>query len=54
MARKDAIEVEGTVIELPPNMMFCVDSSGDPRLLAHVSGKMRLHSFGSCQEAKLC
>jgi len=34
MARKDAIEVEGTVVELLPN---------GHRVLAHISGKMRLH-----------
>jgi len=43
MARKDAIEVEGTVVELLPNTMFRVDVSGGRRVLAHVSGKMRLH-----------
>ena len=43
MARKDAIEVEGTVVELPPNTMFCVDVPGGRRELAHISGKMRLH-----------
>ena len=43
MARKDAIEVEGTVVELPPNTMFRVDIPGGRRVLAHISGKMRLH-----------
>jgi translation initiation factor IF-1 len=43
MARKDAIEVEGTVVELLPNTMFRVDIPGDRRVLAHISGKMRLH-----------
>jgi len=43
MARKDAIEVEGTVVELLPNTMFGVDISGGHRVLAHISGKMRLH-----------
>ena len=41
MARKDAIEVEGTVVELLPNTMF--DIPGGRRVLAHISGKMRLH-----------
>lgn len=36
MARKDAIEVEGTVVELLP-------IPGSRRVLAHISGKMRLH-----------
>ena len=43
MARKDAIEVEGTVVELLPNIMFRVDIPGGRRVLAHISGKMRLH-----------
>ena len=43
MARKDAIEVEGTVVELLPNTMFRVQVPGGGRLLAHISGKMRLH-----------
>ena len=43
MARKDSIEVEGTVVELLPNTMFRVDIPGGRRVLAHISGKMRLH-----------
>jgi translation initiation factor IF-1 len=43
MARKDAIEVEGTVVELLPNTMFRVDIPSGRRGLAHISGKMRLH-----------
>ena len=43
MACKDAIEVEGTVLELLPNTMFRVEIPGCRRVLAHISGKMRLH-----------
>jgi translation initiation factor IF-1 len=43
MARKDAIEVEGTVVELLPNTMFRVQIPGGRSVLAHISGKMRLH-----------
>ena len=43
MARKDAIELEGTVVELLPNTMFRVEIPGRHRVLAHISGKMRLH-----------
>ena len=43
MAKKDAIEVEGKVVELLPNTMFRVELPGGHRLLAHISGKMRLH-----------
>ena len=43
MARKDAIEVEGTVVELLPNTMFRVALPNGHRVLANISGKMRLH-----------
>ncbi|HVJ58887.1 MAG TPA: translation initiation factor IF-1 [Terrimicrobiaceae bacterium] len=43
MAKKDAIEVEGKVVELLPNTMFRVDLANGHRILAHISGKMRLH-----------
>src|ERR1700730_9162949 len=43
MARKDAIEVEGTVVELLPNTMFRAKLPNGHRALAHISGKMRLH-----------
>jgi translation initiation factor IF-1 len=43
MARKDVIEVEGRVIELLPNPMFRVELPNGHRVLAHISGKMRLH-----------
>ena len=44
MARKDVIEVEGTVVELLPNTMFRVElTNSGKRILAHVSGKVRLH-----------
>jgi translation initiation factor IF-1 len=43
MARKDVIEVEGRVVELLPNTMFQIELPNGHRLLAHISGKMRLH-----------
>jgi translation initiation factor IF-1 len=43
MARKDAIEVAGTVVELLPNTMFRVEIPGRRRVLAHISGKMCPH-----------
>lgn len=43
MAKEDAIEVEGTVIETLPNAMFRVELDNGHRILAHVSGKMRMH-----------
>ncbi|MCL4521690.1 MAG: translation initiation factor IF-1 [Firmicutes bacterium] len=43
MAKEDAIEVEGTVIEPLPNAMFRVELANGHRVLAHVSGKIRMH-----------
>jgi translation initiation factor IF-1 len=43
MAKKDAIEVDGKVIELLPNTMFRIELENGHRVLAHISGKMRLH-----------
>ena len=43
MAKEDAIEVEGTVVEPLPNAMFRVELENGHQVLAHVSGKMRMH-----------
>lgn len=43
MAKKDAIEVEGMVREALPNAMFKVELPNGHGVLAHISGKMRLH-----------
>ncbi|NOQ17656.1 MAG: translation initiation factor IF-1 [Dehalococcoidales bacterium] len=43
MPKKEAIEVEGTVLEPLPNAMFRVELSNGHRVLAHISGKIRLH-----------
>ncbi len=43
MPKSDAIEVEGTVLEPLPNAMFRVELPNGHRILAHVSGKMRMH-----------
>jgi translation initiation factor IF-1 len=43
MAKEDAIEVEGTVVETLPNAMFRVELDNKHRILAHISGKMRMH-----------
>ncbi len=43
MAKGDAIEVEGTVIEPLPNAMFRVELENGHRVLAHISGKMRMN-----------
>jgi len=43
MAKKDAIEVEGTVTEPLPNAMFRVELDNGHLVLAHISGKMRMN-----------
>ncbi|MDI3298978.1 MAG: translation initiation factor IF-1 [Bacillota bacterium] len=43
MPKEEAIEVEGRVIEPLPNGMFRVELDNGHRVLAHVSGKIRMH-----------
>ncbi len=43
MAKKDAIEVEGKVVEPLPNAMFRVELENGHKILAHVSGKIRMN-----------
>lgn len=43
MAKDDAIEVMGTVLETLPNAMFRVELDNKHRVLAHISGRMRKH-----------
>jgi len=43
MAKKDAIRLEAKVLEALPNAMFRVELENGHQILAHVSGKMRMH-----------
>ena len=43
MSKDDVIELEGTVIEPLPNAMFRVELANGHRILAHVSGKIRMN-----------
>ncbi|UCG52236.1 MAG: translation initiation factor IF-1 [Candidatus Latescibacterota bacterium] len=43
MAKEQGITVEGTVVEALPNTMFRVELENKHIVLAHVSGKMRMH-----------
>lgn len=43
MAKEEPIRVEGTVLETLPNAMFKVELENKHRVLAHISGKMRMH-----------
>ncbi|MDA8401527.1 MAG: translation initiation factor IF-1 [Deltaproteobacteria bacterium] len=42
-SKEDLIEVEGTVVEPLPNAMFRVELENGYKVLAHISGKMRMH-----------
>ena len=43
MAKDDVIEVEGTVVESLPNAMFQVELENKHKVLAHISGKLRMN-----------
>ena len=43
MSKADVIEVEGTVIEKLPNAMFQVELENGLKVLAHISGKLRMN-----------
>jgi translation initiation factor IF-1 len=43
VSKEDVIEVEGTVLEPLPNAMFRVELENGHKVLAHVSGKIRMH-----------
>ncbi|RKZ13700.1 translation initiation factor IF-1 [bacterium] len=43
MAKEEAISIEGSVTEALPNAMFRVELENGHNILAHVSGKMRMH-----------
>jgi translation initiation factor IF-1 len=43
MPKEDTIEVQGTIVEPLPNAMFRVALENGHRVLAHISGKMRMH-----------
>ena len=43
MAKDDVIEVEGKVVDAMPNAMFKVELANGHQILAHISGKLRMH-----------
>jgi len=43
LAKEDIIEVEGVILEALPNAMFKVELSNGHKILAHVSGKLRMN-----------
>ncbi|MDZ7722943.1 MAG: translation initiation factor IF-1 [candidate division KSB1 bacterium] len=43
MAKKDGIKIDGTILETLPNATFKVELENGHEILAHISGKMRMH-----------
>lgn len=43
MSKEDVIELEGTVVEALPNTTFQVELSNGHKILAHISGKLRMN-----------
>ena len=43
MSKSDVIEIEGTVVEKLPNTMFQVELENGLKVLAHISGKLRMN-----------
>ena len=43
MGKQDVIEIEGVVVDTLPNAMFKVELANGHEILAHVSGKIRMH-----------
>jgi translation initiation factor IF-1 len=43
LSKQDVIEVEGTVVESFPNAMFQVQLENGHKILAHISGKLRMN-----------
>ena len=43
MSKSDVIEIEGTVVEKLPNAMLQVELENGHQVLAHISGKLRMH-----------
>jgi translation initiation factor IF-1 len=43
LPKEDSVEVEGTVLESLPNAVFRVELPNGHKILAHISGKMRMH-----------
>jgi translation initiation factor IF-1 len=43
LSKDDVIEIEGKVVEALPNAMFQVELANGHRIMAHISGKMRMH-----------
>ena len=54
MAKEEVIEVKGKVVEPLPNAMFQVELENGHKILAHVSGKMRMHFIRILPGDRVC
>ena len=53
MSKSDVLEIEGTVVEKLPNAMFQVELENGHRVLAHISGKLRMNFIRILPGAKV-
>ncbi len=53
MAKEDVLELEGTVIDALPNAMFMVELENGHKILAHISGKLRMNYIKILQGDKV-
>ena len=54
MAMREAIEVEGTVIEPLPNAMFAIELENKHQVLAHISGQLRMNFIRILPGDRVC
>ena len=53
MVKQDSIKVDGVIMEILPNTTFKVKLENGHEILAHISGKMRLHYIRILQGDKV-
>jgi len=53
LVKQDSIKVDGTILEILPNTTFKVKLENGHEILAHISGKMRLHYIRILQGDKV-
>lgn len=54
MSKADVIEIEGTVVEKLPNAMFQVELENGHKVLAHISGKLRMNFIRILPRRHVC
>ena len=53
MAKQEAIEQDGVIVEALSNAMFRIELNNGHVVTAHISGKMRMHYINYCLEIKV-